>query len=66
LLGWRLYLHPNLATFDLSWIPAAGYAMVAQGSAGDRGASRSNDQSGMILPQAHPPKSTVESLQVFR
>jgi hypothetical protein len=36
------------------------------GSAGDRGASRSNDQSGMILPQAHPPKSTVESLQVFR
>jgi hypothetical protein len=36
------------------------------GSAGDRGANRSNDQSGMILPQAHPPKSTVESLQVFR
>lgn len=34
LLGWRLYLHPNLATFDLSWIPAAGYAMVAQGSGG--------------------------------
>lgn len=34
LLGWRLYLHPNLATFDLSWIPVAGYAMVAQGSGG--------------------------------
>lgn len=36
------------------------------GSAGDRDTNRLNDQSGMILPQAHPPKSTVESLQVFR
>ena len=34
LLGWRLYLHPNLAALDLGSIPIAGYAMVAQGSGG--------------------------------
>lgn len=34
LLGWRLYLHPDLGVFDVSWIPVAGYAMVAKGSGG--------------------------------
>jgi hypothetical protein len=34
LLGWRVYLHPDVALSDLSWIAAAGYAMVTKGSGG--------------------------------
>jgi hypothetical protein len=34
LLGWRIYLHADRALLDVSWIPSAGYAMVAKGSGG--------------------------------
>jgi hypothetical protein len=65
----RRYCRSNQEIWRLHTLSPPHHPIVqadTAGSAGDRGASRSNDQSGMILPQAHPPKSTVESLQVFR